>query len=639
MFLGWRPDGSFVQLKPSSSGTSQVLIQSRPDIAPTPSIPLLQTHQKHSVKAVSGGDNESPIFTLPKHVGPPGNNLIDALEDYSKVASNATQKAVPYSFSLLVSLFGEDKTSNGTMDDSRRLESVSNWLKGVVSSDTIQAISTARSSGDTYESIFAALSGGDFATASSLALDSGNPRLSLMLASTGAQAQPFCESQLEMWNKSGAQSFTPTGILRIFSLASGSIDIERQMYKSDSVSYNIDWRRRFGMYLWSANQPSSSSSVSSIVQQYGSDVESGLAPPPTPLYCDGSTTNSNQCILYQVLNHYQDADMPLADIITPSSHSSFQHDFSTTFHLCASMTALSSSTLSQHQETLIVDSVASQLISDGFWEWAVYASLCFIGSGTFSRNSVSTRQLHAKKIISRFYAPSIDPSAERRRLFLQSMGIPEQWFVEAQAYRAASEGDVFRMIDNLMRFFPLVALETLLIPHMILDGKEPRKQLLQILESLRSRISDDSMDCWSKPSGCGTIHKFLELQAQVDKLSNMSQDQVKSSGVNIDQLLGVVTELETTISKAEDSNSLKTPTFYKIRYGFTKVPRRIVFAEVGMMLSTIHARLQAIKSGQPMIMSQSSSQPNYVVTPGGLYDSSPLGAEAIRELCSFKAMA
>ena len=219
------------------------------------------------------------------------------------------------------------------------------------------------------------------------------------------------------------------------------------------------------------------------------------------------------------------------------------------------------------------------------------------------------------------------------------MGIPEQWFVEAQAYRAASEGDVFRMIDNLMKFSPqesMVALETLLIPHMILDGKEPRKQLLQILESLRSRMSDD--DCWSKPSGCGTIHKFLELQAQVDKLSNMSLDQVESSGVNIDQLLGVVTELEATISKIED-NPLKTPTFYKIRYGFTKVPRRVVFTEVGMMLSTIHSRLVAIKSGQPMIMSSSSSQPNYVVAPGGLYDSSPLGAEAIRELCSFKTMA
>ena len=339
-----------------------------------------------------------------------------------------------------------------------------------------------------------------------------------------------------------------------------------------------------------------------------------------------------------MLNHYQDEDMPLADIITPSSHSPFQHDFSTTFHLCASLSALSSSTLSQHQETLIVDSVASQLISEGSWEWAVYASLCFVGSGTFSRNLASARQLRARKIISRFYAPSIDPSAERRRLFLQSMGIPEQWFVEAHAYRSASEGDVFRMIDNLIRLSPkesMVALETLLIPNMVLDGKESRKQLLSILESLKSRMSDDHMDLWSKPSGCGTIHNVLELQAQVDKLSNMSLVQVESSGVNIDQLLGVATELETTISKALD-NSFKTPTFFKIRYGFTMVPRRVVFAEVGMMLSTIHARLLALKSGQKTTTQSSSSQPSFVVAPGGLYDSSPLGAEStLRELCSF----
>ena len=94
------------------------------------------------------------------------------------------------------------------MDESRRLQSVSSWLKGAVASDTMQAIS---SSHDIYGKIFCALSGGDSATASALALDSGNPRLSLMLANTGIQAKPFCDSQLELWNKSGAQSFTPTG--------------------------------------------------------------------------------------------------------------------------------------------------------------------------------------------------------------------------------------------------------------------------------------------------------------------------------------------------------------------------------------------------------------------------------------------
>merc|ERR1719253_1049611 len=213
-----------------------------------------------------------------------------------------------------------------------------------------------------------------------------------MLATTSGEAQPFFETQLKKWEETGAQPFAPAGLLRIFSLASGSIDLERGIYKSKQMPYSIDWRRRFGMYLWSCARSQDQTTVSSIVQQYGSDVSAGLAPPATPLYCDNASVSSNRCILYQVLNHYGDTDMPLADILSPSSHTPFQHDFSASFHLCASMTALSISSLTCHQENVIVDTVATQLIGEGFWEWAVYASLCFIGSGTMSESSASSRQ-------------------------------------------------------------------------------------------------------------------------------------------------------------------------------------------------------------------------------------------------------
>lgn len=205
------------------------------------------------------------------------------------------------------------------------------------------------------------------------------------------------------------------------------------------------------MHLWSCS--SDEASVSSIVEQYTTDFISGLAPPPTPLYCDGSTTKtSNQCILFKILKNYRDKDMSLADIVAPSSHSVYHHDFSATLHLCASMTALtSSSTLSDHQESLIVDSVASQLIAEGSWEWAVYASLCHIsGSDILSEASASARRIRAKYIISRFYAPSTDPSAERRRSFLQSVGVPPQWFIEAHAYRAQQEGDDLDKKKNIL---------------------------------------------------------------------------------------------------------------------------------------------------------------------------------------------
>jgi hypothetical protein len=662
--LGWRPDGSFIQIKPSNSG-AQVLVQSRPDIflsSPENAVEkslsivsLMHTHKNHSVKAIDSA-TDAPIFTLPRSNGHVNDALISALEDYSRSSAmcsltSPANQVVSDAFSLLISLSGEDRTLRGIIDESRRLEAVSTWLKRVVSGDTKKAIAAAQSSGDIYGSIFAAVSGGDAATASSLALDSGHPRLSLILSNTGVQAQPFCDSQLEMWHSSGAQQYIPTAILRILSLASGKIDTERKIYKSSNESYNIDWRRRFGMYLWSCSHSQNDhASLSSIIKQYGSDASAGLAPLATPLYCDNSpNTTTTQCILYQVLNHYEDIEMPLASIVAPSSHTQFKHDFSSSFHLSATLTALSRSKLSHYQEHLIIDSVTSQLIAEGSWEWAVYASLCFIGKGVLSDDSsASARLLRAKNIVARFYAPSIDTHADSRRSFLQSIGIPPEWFVEAHAYRCASEGDVFGMLDNLMRFSAIdsmTALERIMIPHMLLEGKEARRQLSQILDSLRSKMSDETIDCWNKPNGCGIFHQFLELWVQVESLSGMHLDQVQSCDVNIDHLLEIAANVETKISmdaaQALEKSSLPHT---MVRYGFTRTPPSVIIGEMKMILSNLRMQLLTINNGlhrlpahsldfDSQMSSKFSPQLSFSLSPDGLYAES-----VIRGMCAFKTM-
>jgi hypothetical protein len=130
----------------------------------------------------------------------------------------------------------------------------------------------------------------------------------------------------------------------------------------------------------------------------------------------------------------QNKDLPLAAIVAPLSHSQCKHDFSSSFHLCAILTALSRSKFSHYQEQVVIDSVTSQLVGEGSWEWAVYASLCFIGKGTLSESLVSARLQHVKNIIAKFYAPSIDPLAESRSSFLLSIGIPPEWLLHAHAY-------------------------------------------------------------------------------------------------------------------------------------------------------------------------------------------------------------
>lgn len=642
---------------PLSTTGAQILVQSRPVISENPDIkssatlPLLQTHKKHCVKAIDS--DGAPILTLPRRTGHGTKTLINALDDYSQssVLSSLvtpTNKAVSYAFSLLVSLYGEDARIFGTINESRRMEAVSTWLKGVVSSDTKKSIVDAQSSGDVNDSIFAALSGGDTATASTLALNSGNPRLSLFLSSTGAKVKHFCGGQLEMWYSTGAQQFTPTSILRIFSVANGNVDLERKLYKNSGSDPNtIDWRRRFGMCLWSSCHTDNNASLSSIVRQYISDVSEGLAPPATPLYCDNSSVNtSSECILFQLLKHYDDLAMPSADILAPSSHSQWKHDFSASFHICASLTALSRLKLSRYQENLIIDSVTSQLIGEGSWEWAVYASLCDIGVGSVSESSASARLLRAKNIIARFYAPTTDPSAEGRRIFLESIGIPPEWLFEAHAYRCSVVGDVFGMLENYMRVSvrdSMTVLERFVIPHMLLEGNESRKQLFQILDSLRSKITHDNAVSWNKPNGCGMFYQFLELLINVEKISSMSLDQVRTSVVKIENLLADAVNLESMISMGAAnarSTSYLAPTL--VRYDFTRTPLPVLLSEIAKILATLQKQLLAIDSGQPVkcldldshtLLKRSSQQLSFAISPDGLYATS-----TIRSLCGYKAM-
>ncbi len=644
--LGWRPDGSFFRLIPFSRG-SRILVQSRPAIAsasslnPSISLPLLRTHKKHSVKTTD--EDETPTYTLPRiSIVCGGEPLLYALEDYFNSSSSclfdsATKKVVSNAFSLLISLYGNGKTPNSSINDEFRLEAVSAWLKRVVASDMMQAVAVTQSSGDVYGSIFAALSGGDTERASSLALAAGCPSLSLIVSNFSVQAQPFCANQLEMWHNTGAQQFTPTSILRIYSLASGNIDIERQMYKADSLSYDVDWRRRFGIYLWSCSHSENKTSISLAVNQYSSDVAGGLAPPATPLYWNDVSKPTKQCILYQILNHYGDTVIPLADIIEPLSHTPFANDFSASFHLCATMSALTNSKLSRYQDDLIIDSLASQLIGEGLWEWAVYVSLCSVGSEIKIKSSSAARLISAKNIIMRFYAPSTD---ESRRSFLQSIGIPLHWLAEAHAYRCASEGDVFGMWKNLMQCSAsqaMIVMERLVIPHMILEGKESRTQLKDLLESLRSKIGEDLIMSWNKSNGCGAFHQFLDLQATVEKLSQLQSEQLQISNVDIDHLLELANDLEATISEGSKNgvHNAALP-FIKVLYGFRRTPINVVNAEVGNMVSILRMKLLAIKTGKPFNYKSQMALtcPSHLFSslkPNGLYADS-----IIRGLCGFE---
>jgi hypothetical protein len=600
------------------------LVQSKAVVnsAETNPQPLLETHYKHK-KAVGGTGDEAPIFTLPVS----NKALCNLLDDYAQSSSlcqlnDSTKQTVTNAFTLLTSLYGGDE-----IDDNRRLEALTSWLKAVVSDDTMTDISAAESAGKTHAAIFAALAGGDTALASSIALETGNYRLSLLLANSGTQSQPFYDQQLKMWNESGAQALVDSDLLRIFSLASGSADVEKKMFNTNAASYNIDWRRRFGMYLWSSPQ-GNTAKVADAVENYNADILAKLAPAAKPLH--SSAGDSSQCVLYQILNHYISNGTPISSILSPISHTPYRHDFSASFHIGATLSALSTTNLSPGEEGLIVDAISSQLIAEGSWEWAVYVSLCLLDQENASESMIVARQVRAKAIVSRFYNPSNDSSAKNSREFLQSIGVPSAWFFESAAYRAQNSGHLFEMVENLKMVSLkdcLVGVESFLIPNMILEGKEACGKLKAFLEAMSLMASEEYSSYWNKPFGCGSILKFLVLAEKVDQLSKVSIDEISMHMDVIDGLLQNVTDLESTLTnKANDENIHRLAA--KIPYEISLAPSGIVQAELVAKVYLLRMQLVAIKNGQPLkgLAPQSSSQ----------YDmSSGFFAESIlRELAS-----
>ena len=623
-------------MKPSGNGKHR-LVQSKPHISEetVDPLPLFKTHHKHSKPIKT--DAEAPLFRLLQGSNSAIGDYVDSSASYA--LRSEIRKAVSSSFSLMACLYGGDDATNGTTITShRRLEAVSNLMKRVVSDNVSNDIYSAQSKGDTYGSIFAALSGGDTSRACSLALDNGHRRLSLMLATSGAAGRSLFESQIEAWNKSGAESYVPSGILRLFSLSSGSLDTEKNLFKASSKTYLIDWRRRFGMYIWSCCHEEST--VSSLVEQYNADVSNGVAPYPTPLY-DGKITDCtfsvHKCVLHEILNHYT-GSTTLADISSPPSHTTLYHDFSASFHLAASMTSLTKSSLTLNQENTIIDAISSQLIMDGSWEWAVYATLSLIGNNELTKSTVASRVTRARNIISMFYTSS-NSYHTARRSFLENLGVPSEWFSAAVSYRSASKGAVFTHVEHLVHFDTLEAfkaVENIIIPHYILEGKDSRDQLMHILQSIGAGSHDLCADLVGA-SLCEPIYDFLLLSKKVQELSLLSSEELEIRRYEIEQMINWASTLQQLLSEHRDDTSKEQTLLVKIPFELKLTPRYVYLAEVCRMLTDLRIQLLAFMDGTPHKSNGCPSELVFASNTDGLFGNADSGCSILRGMSGFTA--
>jgi hypothetical protein len=497
---GWSPDGSLLCLKPFG-----VLVRRRPTFTEpgsTDQLKYLEKHQAHSRTVEAAGNG--PQFYLPSH----GSELQSTLKSYAEESDGIDNKMgsqgsiAKESFSLLKCMVdGKEKSNDDpfmvigdTSSDvqtlqSRHVYAIKQWLVDSCANGVDTEIRTAKAGHEKYAALLAAVSGGDLEKACSVAEELGHLQLATMLAS-GPEARKDILKEVMAWADSGASSKIPDELIRTYFLIGGDLKMEEDIYRRKYSSF--DWRRRFAMRL-AYDCSSAQQSLSSIIQEYERNLSRGVAPYPQPQYLSGKSTEEIQCVLYRLLRlGKHDLEVSLREVIDPLGHTSSVHDFSLSFHLASTISAMGCpSPLSDVEEQSLIDGYVAQLVTQGNWEWAVYVSLCLLDASS-TKASVWKKQ-RAQSLVLQHYRNDIS-NAEKRRKFLESVGVPSEWFEEALALRCSTNGDAFGYLQHMMKVSTddaCITLEHILIPNMLFMNKDRLEQSRPLLEVFS--VNDSSL--------------------------------------------------------------------------------------------------------------------------------------------------
>jgi hypothetical protein len=328
------------------------------------------------------------------------------------------------------------------------------------------------------------VTGGDLEKACSVAEEMGHAHLATLLAS-GPEARKDIIMEALTWTDSGASSKIPDELIRIYFLIGGDAKMEEDIYRRKYSPF--DWRRRMAMRL-TYDSSSVYQRLSSLIQDYEGNIARGVVPYPQPRYMSSKSRVEIECVLYRLLRlGKQDLEVPLREVIDPLGHTSCVHDFSLSFHLAATISAMGcSSPLTDVEEQNLLDGYAAQLVTHGEWEWAVYVSLCLLDAPTV--NSSELKMQRAKGLVLRNFRGDVTKAKKARR-FLEGAGVPSEWFEEALALRCSTNGDAYGYLKHMVLVSTKEACETLehiLIPNMLFMNKEKLQNACKLLEPFSS---------------------------------------------------------------------------------------------------------------------------------------------------------
>uniref|UniRef100_A0A8C8XM62 Nuclear pore complex protein Nup98-Nup96 n=1 Tax=Panthera leo TaxID=9689 RepID=A0A8C8XM62_PANLE len=219
-------------------------------------------------------------------------------------------------WTLCEALWGHLKETDSQLDEPNeyiqileRRRTFSRWLSYTAAPQIEEEVSLTRKD-KPVEAVFSYLTGKRISEACSLAQQSGDHRLALLLSQlVGSQSiRELLTMQLVDWHQLQANSFIQDERLRIFALLAGKpvwqVSEERQI----NVCSQLDWKRSLAVHLWYLLPPTAS--ISRALSMYeeafqnSSEAES-YACSPLPSYLEGSG-----CVIEEEKN----SQRPLQDV-------------------------------------------------------------------------------------------------------------------------------------------------------------------------------------------------------------------------------------------------------------------------------------------------------------------------------------
>ncbi|XP_005380089.1 PREDICTED: nuclear pore complex protein Nup98-Nup96 isoform X2 [Chinchilla lanigera] len=436
-----------------------------------------------------------------------------------------------------------------------RRRAFSHWLSSSATTLIEEEVSARKD--NPIEAVFSYLTGNRISAACSLAQQSGDHRLALLLSQlVGSHSlRNLLSMQLADWHHLQADGFIQKERLRVYALLAGKPvwQISKQM--QINVCAQLDWKRSLAVHLWYFLPPTAS--ISRALSQYEDAFQNTsdgdqYACPPLPSYLEGSGCKLQmekdseiplRDVCFHLLKLYSNRKYDLDQLLEPRSVTADPLDYRLSWHLWEVLRTLNYNHLEKPSEGMLHASYAAQLESEGLWEWAIFVFLHIDNS--------SIREKAVRELLTRHCQLLETPESWAKEAFLiQKLCVPAEWIHEAKAVRAHMESDPHLEALYLFKAGHWNHCHKLVIRHLASDAiiNENYDYLKGFLEDLAPPERSSLIQDWETS---GLV--YLDYIQVIEILRRIQQEEW--SGYELEQLNTKVTSLCSRIEQIQCYNA------------------------------------------------------------------------------------